>query len=196
MLQTHGPYIQSAANMSLQESLRSILRALTVHEKDIFKVSTENMFTVNFILSQLDESRDDALNVDESEGQESEVELGDGEVVEGGEEEIAGGDWSTDATSWSTAWEDSEEVSNQQVQDIISSAVSHFTGGAMDIVPEEESKDATASTSKKGAKAKKGKESKSQQPAAASDGSDSDGKSKKSRRVSFSKKLEAVKIIS
>eukprot|EP01034_Spumella_vulgaris_P031898 gene31898-39410_t len=52
---THGAILQSALTaMPLQESLRSLIRAVSVHEKEIMRMSDENQFTLRFLTAQMD----------------------------------------------------------------------------------------------------------------------------------------------
>ncbi len=51
---THGPILQSAVTaMPLMESLRALIRAVSLHEKEIMRMSDENQFTLSFLSSQL-----------------------------------------------------------------------------------------------------------------------------------------------
>jgi hypothetical protein len=125
--------------MSVSESLRSLLRALTIHEKEIFKVASDNLFMLNFIVSQFDENRADPIADFEAEEKlnaleaanldnEEEGEIGASAVVDEGNDETAWtGNWDD------AAWKDDEDTSpsmgaagSQQVSSFIDQAASHF----------------------------------------------------------------------
>lgn len=54
MLRLYGPVLQrdAATSLPLQESLRSLLRSITMHEHDSLKYAEQNMFFMNFLAGQ------------------------------------------------------------------------------------------------------------------------------------------------
>ena len=74
--------------MSLTESLRSLLRALNIHEKEIFKIASDNLFTLNFINTQFDSAREDPIVELETEERMREEQQAQQEEEEEKEEEI------------------------------------------------------------------------------------------------------------
>ncbi len=121
----HGSYISTNSNMSLIESLRSLLRALTIHEKEIFKIATENLFMLNFISTQFDASRPDPLRqVDEMENSNDE----EVENPEVGVVSIDNTDWSG---NWDSAWKDEDEqegpvVDGSNFEHMLEDSISRF----------------------------------------------------------------------
>jgi periodic tryptophan protein 2 len=61
ILQNYGKILNSDS-MPYRESLRALLRAISIHEKEIMRYAEDNHFTLNFITSQL--SGDDINEVD------------------------------------------------------------------------------------------------------------------------------------
>lgn len=116
--------------MSLVESLRSLLRALTIHEKELFKVATDNLFMLNFIRTQFDESRSDPLKeLEEAEGHE-EIDGGnDSDQEFEGAAEVNEADWSG---KWESAWNDEDESNVVKFDEMIESSVNHFSAPAID----------------------------------------------------------------
>lgn len=149
LLQSHGPYIQSNGNMSLTESLRSLLRALTIHEKEIFKIASDNLFTLNFIHTQFSPTRNDSIveleqeeklkeqqQAQQYEEQQVEDDVGAMDVVEG------------DDADWSAAWKDEDdEVAGDAVavESFINMGASHFA----DIAHTEEEEKKSKKSSKR-----------------------------------------------
>ncbi len=146
--------------MSLIESLRSLLRALTIHEKEIFKIATENLFMLNFISTQFDASRPDPLRqLDEMENNNDEVNVL-AEEPEVGVVSIDNPDWSG---NWDSAWKDEDEqegpmVDGSNFEHMLEESISHFA--PQSLTPTEDLEDQNLlKKSKKNAKDKGNKRS-------------------------------------
>jgi hypothetical protein len=68
LLQTHGAVLTSILNsMAHLESIRSLIRAISMHEREIMKMSDENYFSLTYLTSQMVErSPSDASESDAS----------------------------------------------------------------------------------------------------------------------------------
>jgi hypothetical protein len=132
--------------MSLVESMRSLLRALTIHEKEIFKVATDNLFMLNFINTQFDASRPDPLN----EIPEIDNPMDD-ENVDQSEQEFEGSadvEWSG---NWEGAWKDEDDPEGEtvNVESIIDESISHFTSPVASMTVDDNDNNKKAKKSKK-----------------------------------------------
>eukprot|EP00981_Chlorochromonas_danica_P009320 scaffold2613_cov159-Ochromonas_danica.AAC.7 len=60
LLRLHGSYLlqTSRANLALAESLRSLLRACTLHEKEILRIAQDNLFSLSYLRGQMAEDKD------------------------------------------------------------------------------------------------------------------------------------------
>ena len=112
ILQEHGKLIQiNQSNLSLIETLRGMLRALLVHEKEIYRVTTDNMFMLEFIMSQLNLTDQNSLSQIENEPLSDEPEtVDDLKNSECGivNDEDFDGEWSNQG-EWNSAWVDQED---------------------------------------------------------------------------------------
>ena len=53
ILSTHGKLLQGAEMKLHQEAFRALIRAISIHEKEILKVCDNNYFVLNFLESQI-----------------------------------------------------------------------------------------------------------------------------------------------
>jgi hypothetical protein len=74
LLTTYGKLLQGSDSMSHQESLRALIRAISIHETEILKMSDDNHFTLSFLTSQcgMDISGTDTETVGEISGDKAE----------------------------------------------------------------------------------------------------------------------------
>ncbi len=85
------------------ESLRALLRVLSVHEKEIYRVTTENKFMLEFIFSQIPNNI--SHNAEFIDGKTNPFDE-EAECVEGVvEHDFDGGEWSA-AAEWRSSWDD------------------------------------------------------------------------------------------
>lgn len=61
ILREHGSALQRDS-MIHQESLRSLVRAVTTHEKDIMRMCDENQFSLTFLQQQLEQAAAELQN--------------------------------------------------------------------------------------------------------------------------------------
>ena len=67
LIVTHGTTLQSATiSMPIMESLRALIRAISVHEKEVLKMSDENQFTLDFIMKQLRRQKEEQVAADKA----------------------------------------------------------------------------------------------------------------------------------
>lgn len=73
LLTTYGRLLQGSDSMAHQESLRALIRAISIHETEILKMSDDNHFTLSFITSQcgIDTSTADTKATEELSGDKS-----------------------------------------------------------------------------------------------------------------------------
>jgi periodic tryptophan protein 2 len=146
LLRTHGPYIQSTrANLVVAESLRSLLRACVIHEKELVRITQDNLFAASYLAAQMHEGSDrmqelqaaldqTELGHAELEGEEEEscvlsLQEGQGQGQEGDGDAVP---WSIalgEEGRWTSAWQDDD-------RDVMASSSDHEqekaakTGGA------------------------------------------------------------------
>jgi periodic tryptophan protein 2 len=128
IMQLHGSFLQLAKNnLSLTEALRALLRVLQQHEKDVLKMTEDNLFLVQFIIAQLrpeqdllKESEETSMIQDEQEEEARVVSTGDDEdeeidvrnqliLDEDEEEEEIEGHHDGLLATLSSAWQDDDD---------------------------------------------------------------------------------------
>lgn len=133
--------------MSLTESLRSLLRALNIHEKEIFKIASDNLFTLNFINTQFDSAREDPIVELETEERMREEQQAQQDEEEK-EEEIGAMDVDgEDGGEWTAAWKDDDDEmvggGMDSMESFLDQGASHFADISQ---PTEEKKSTKKST--------------------------------------------------
>lgn len=104
------------SNLALVESLRSLLRVLSIHEKEIYRVTTENKYMLEFIFSQIPNKKSLSMEYFESEPNTypDEIAISEGAV----EHDFGEGEWST-AAEWQSTWDDENILPIQGALDVV-----------------------------------------------------------------------------
>lgn len=135
LLRRHGSYLQSAkGRLAVLESLRALLRVCVQHEKDLLRISQDNLFLSSFLCDQMQPSRDVLSDLeaqrqaeqellDRQAQQEQEEEEGSYVLAMEGSESGEDVPWtiSLDGSggAWNSAWndDDDEEVVEEEMDE-------------------------------------------------------------------------------
>lgn len=104
VLNTHGAALSSSLNsMAHLESIRALIRAVSTHEREIMKMSDENLFSLSFLTSQMVERTSEELSKDSEEEDSQAMVVVPEEVADTHSEDVTAVASTATATTVSTA---------------------------------------------------------------------------------------------
>lgn len=172
ILTIFGQYLNNNnENLLIIESLRSVLRGLNQHEKEIMKISSDNLYSLTFLLTQMSVNDDFLGKVEEKEKENEENDEKKENEIDNNEVEVIDAPWNG---NWNSTWndEDDEKFSSttaattsgtsSSINSLLDLSASHFMGeGSMNFsLNEEEDNNNEEDKEKKKNKKNKNKKSK------------------------------------